>query len=315
MERALNFDPGNVELRRRAADWYLDYEEYGSAVAHLRRVAAARPHDTDALLELGSALDLQGKDDESQDCLELALDLEPQNEAVRETLASVIHKRALKLAARGANAEALAGFTRTIELAPQQDRHHIGLGAHYLTLGRIGDAEAAFARAVALDPREPLLRVLIGMAYLDHGRAKEGDRSLREALRLGRTPYLHALIGQAYARHGQPARAEACFARVLKSRDPRALYSVGNAFLNQGRFEDAVPYLERAVGLDPLDGDSHLALAFALARGPADYDRAAFELVAAQFAAGAFGDRELLADIALARTVFAEMAETATATS
>jgi len=70
--------------------------------------------------------------------------------------------------------------------------------------------------------------------------------------------------GNALSREGKLDEAAGAY-RQLRGGEKRyqvaAAYALGNIFLAQGKFEDAVKEFERAVGMNPLHADSHGALA------------------------------------------------------
>lgn len=309
LQRALNFDSANLDLRRRLAELYLDDDQYRPAIEQLERLHAAHPTDTNVLLELGSALDLNGDERQAQRYLEQAMALEPENEAVKQTLASVHQGRAVRLTASGASERALVEYLQAVELAPRQTSHRVGLGTLYLKLGQLAAAQGSFGRAMELAPQDGSTRLLIGIAYLGYGQQKLADQLFRQALRLDRSLVMQAGVGIAYFRGADPSKAAPYFSRVLKGRDAFALTTVGQMLMDAGRANDALPYLERAVEISPLSAGAHMALAYARAFGQGDHARAAAELEAAKFAAELLDDRELLSEIAQAHAVNASLAD------
>jgi Tfp pilus assembly protein PilF len=63
-------------------------------------------------------------------------------------------------------------------------------------------------------------------------------------------------MAQVLLRDNQPVDAERAFREVLKydSKNAEALGGLGNALIMQGRFKEAMPYLDKAVSLDPMNG-------------------------------------------------------------
>jgi len=63
-------------------------------------------------------------------------------------------------------------------------------------------------------------------------------------------------MAQVLLRDNQPVEAERAFREVLKyePKNPEALDGLGNALIMQGRFKDAMPYLDKAVSLEPENG-------------------------------------------------------------
>jgi tetratricopeptide (TPR) repeat protein len=301
LEQALHFDPSQVELELHAAELYLENEEYGRAIEHLRRVLPARPTDTRVLMDLGSAHDLKGDDRQAQSYLEQALSLEPDNPAVRAALASVHHGRGHRLVDAGQPERALAEFEQAIQGSPGVSEHHECLGATLLALGRLDAAQAAFASSLALAPQDPQVRVRIGSIYLEHGQATAADKLFRQALRLQRGLPTRLAIGLAYLGVGDLATAQQHFRPILKGREPLLLALVGRIFIGAGHEMEALPYLERAVALDPFDVRARLDLAWVYTFNSGDFARAATELAEAEWAVQATNDAKARKELDAAR--------------
>jgi tetratricopeptide (TPR) repeat protein len=309
LERALNFDPSNDDLRLRAAELYLDNDEYGPAIEHLRRVLGSRPDDARVLLELGSAYDLKGDDQRAEEYLQQALSLEPDNPAVTATLASVYHGRGDRLADSGGPGRALAEYQRATALDPTNAEHYVCSGEAHLKLGQLKAAEAAFKHAFALRPKDSATLISVAQAYLSAGYAKQADRVFRQALRHDRSTLMRAIVGLAHLRAGNPAGAQPHLKQVLDGRDPLAVALVSKALLSRGREAEAVPYLERAVELSPWSAEAHIDLAHAYAFSLGDSERALAELTEAQVLAEGLRRQDLLAELAEAHQALRYMAD------
>ncbi len=108
-------------------------------------------------------------------------------------------------------------------------------------------------------------------------------------------------------RLGRREQAFEHFEQVRKTRDAGANAAIGRIFIDAEREAEAIPYLERAVALDPLDTAVLLDLAYAVAFGRRDYDRAAGEIAAAERAATLSGDDEAMPEIETARRLLDTM--------
>jgi tetratricopeptide (TPR) repeat protein len=307
LENALNFDASQVDLHLRAADLYMDAEDYAKAIEHLRRALSANPNDTRALAALGSSYNLKGDDRQAEAYLNQALALEPENEAVKCGLAGVHHERGHRLLQGGQAERAADEFWKAVNLDRSTDEHLVCLGKAYLKLGWFQAARKAFSVSLTAssDPIETRLRV--GSAYLAGGYEPEAARTFRQALRISRTPGVRVAVGHAYMQHGRSEAADEQFQQVRKSRDPRANAAIGRLFIGAAREKEAIPYLERAVFLDPLDPSIFLDLAYAVAFGQEDFARASAELTNAQRAANLSGEDKLLPEIESARRILDEV--------
>jgi tetratricopeptide (TPR) repeat protein len=301
LESALHFDPSQLDLPLRAAELYLENEDYGRAIDHLRRALTAHPDDTRIMANLGAAYDLKGDDRQAQRYLEEALALEPANQAVRSTLAGVHHARGHRMLDGGQGERAAAEFQHAVELDPSAAEHYTCLGEAFLAQGDLEAAAKVFKVALALDGGSVQARVQVGKAYLAHGFEQEATKWFRQALRASRAAQVRVAIGLVYMQLGRRKQSFEHFEQVRKTRDAAANAAIARIFIDAEREAEAIPYLERAVALDPLDTAALLDLAYAVAFGRRDYDRAAGELAAAERAATLSGDDEAMPEIETAR--------------
>ncbi len=91
---------------------------------------------------------------------------------------------------------ALAAFTRSTELSPEDVDGWNMLGETQRLSGQPGRAVQTLGRALAIDPTSPVTRFLLGEASRDDGRLERAKAHYREALRLDQK-YAPALYGLA----------------------------------------------------------------------------------------------------------------------
>ena len=313
IDRALNFDPSDMDLRLRAAELSLEDQAYGPAIDHLRRVLAVRPDDVRALIDLGAAYDLKGDERQAESTLERALAIEPGNQAAMGALAAVFHSRSDRLVDAGQLDQAVAAMERAIELEPGAVRHHQCLGASYVRHGQLKLAEKAFARAIALDPDDVRTRVEIGAVYLASGYEKDAQRLFRQALKVQPGSVTHVAIGLAHLRLGRSDAAHQQFKHLLKENDALSLRLLGAALNDLRREVDAERYLKRAVELEPSNARGHLDLAWSYAFGLHNYPEAAREVAEARRLALEADDAAVLAEAEVAAQGIANLVEEAEA--
>ncbi|MBS1859517.1 MAG: tetratricopeptide repeat protein [Acidobacteria bacterium] len=137
-----------------------------------------------------------------------AIELEPSNSDAYRRLGAV-YERNNRLG------EALAAFRRAVEQDPTYFKVYQDLGSYYAHRGESREAIAQFEKCVQLAPDEPDAHYALGTAYVDVGRYPEAEHELRAAIALGETP--------------------------------RALNNLAAALMSQGKDQEAVPILVRAL--------------------------------------------------------------------
>ncbi len=185
--------------------------------------------------------------------------------------------------------EAEAAFRAAIALRPERVAPWNNLGTALAGQERYDEAGRAFSRAVDLSQGQFTdAAVNLGRIHVVNGRWAEAIPLLRRAnatqpgLPLVRESLRTALKnhGATLATAGRPADAEAVFREGLDlGDDPALLLDLGGVVLEQGRFREALGFLERAGQMQPRDPESRAWLARGYARA-GDGDRARSELAA-----------------------------------
>jgi tetratricopeptide (TPR) repeat protein len=147
------------------------------AVRHFRLSLEAVPHYSDALLNLGRALELEGRPEEALALYREAADGDARNVEARNNLGGA-------LLAAGKPGEAEPWFREALAIRPDDAPSLSNLGIALAALGRDEEAERQFRAAVGADPRYAPGLFNLGRFLASHGRAPEAVVFLQEAARL-----------------------------------------------------------------------------------------------------------------------------------
>ena len=191
--------------------------------------------------------------------------------------------------ARGDAKGAEALFAKAASLRPDRPGPWNNLGTALALQQRYREAEAPYVRAVELSGgafRDAVSN--LGRLYAVEGRYADAIPLLRRAnaMKPGTGEVVASLRlslknhGGALAAAGRPAEAEALFREGLDLGDEQdLLINLGRARIDQGRYQDAIAPLERAVQMNPRNAHARawLLRGYALAGAR---DRAASEMAA-----------------------------------
>jgi Flp pilus assembly protein TadD len=148
--------------------------------------------------------------------------------------------------------EAVALFTRYTERESNNPWGYYMLGLSAWKDGRLDVAESAFQQSLTLDPSHLKSCLNLARVLLDSHRAYEALPVLDRALAIDSTASAaHRLKGRAYHDLNRTDEAVLAYQAAIRL-DPADAWSMNNlAFIRiqQGRFEDALPALARAVEL------------------------------------------------------------------
>jgi tetratricopeptide (TPR) repeat protein len=216
-----------------------------------RRAIAVTENNDIALINLGVALDVQGRFDEALAVYHQAERSGSRHFEVHNNLGNV-------LGLLGRHAEALAEYREAIRHRPDNPKFHNGAGTELAALGRWDEALAEFSEAAALNPNYAAPHVEAAKVLFKLGRDAEGLDEFQAAVRIEPDNYktlatvAHYLAANenAAARNGQAALALARQADELSGHgQPVVLDFLGMAFAANGDFSNAVNCAQNALVL------------------------------------------------------------------
>jgi protein O-GlcNAc transferase len=163
------------------------------------------------------------------------------------------------LQALGRHAEAAAAYRRALHADPSSADAHFALGVALQSQGDHAGAMVAYQSAVALQPDHVGAIGNLGVALQESAQIDEAVKLLRTAARLQPAMMSHALnLGIALCRQRNFAEAETVLrgALLLHPDSPEALFNLGNALHGLGRLREGADQYGRALALRPRYADA-----------------------------------------------------------
>lgn len=197
-------------------------EDYRSDVSIWSSVVAHRPHNTRALVNLGTALMRSGRADEALARYEAAARIDPNNSDAQFNLG-------LTLAGRNQLDAALVHLKEAVRIVPRSAFARYNLGAVLAQRGDLAAASQHLAESLQIDSGNAGAHDALGSVLAQQGKLAEAEQEFNKALRL------------------QPDYAE-------------AQANLGFALAQLGRQDEAVRHWETAVRLDPKQEKARRAL-------------------------------------------------------
>jgi tetratricopeptide (TPR) repeat protein len=150
--------------------------------------------------------------------------------------------------------QAITQFRRAVGLSP---RSETAINAFdYMARAHLakGDSQAAlvaYEQAVKIDPGRAETYVSQGNLLVSLERLDQAVQSYEKAVSLDPSPANRYSLGQAYLEAGRYAEAEGQFTRVREQEPgkPNGEYGLGLAYARQGRSQDAIAAFERALAV------------------------------------------------------------------
>ncbi|GDY20455.1 hypothetical protein LBMAG56_18000 [Verrucomicrobiota bacterium] len=251
LKARLETEPGNVELRLRAAALLVTVLRPQEATSYYQKVLEQNPAEPRALTGLGALAASGGNDDEALKLLERAVAADGKHGEARVQLGAVLERL-------GRVEEALRQYETAVQVRPELAEAWAGLGLLHATTGRMGDAVGELDRAAGLRPDDAEYRMRAGLAAANFQRVEPATRHLRAALQLrpdwhlplNALAWLLATHPDAAARNGAEAvklARRAC--ELTKFENPLLLDVLGAALAEAGDFAEAQAMAKRAVEL------------------------------------------------------------------
>jgi pentatricopeptide repeat protein len=163
-------------------------------------------------------------------------------------------------------------FRRGLELAPKDVELHNALGWTLFQDGRPAEAVEEYQRVLELDPKHVKAHNNIALALVEMGRLEEAASHFRASVEIEPKPEIYSDLGFALARMGKSDEAMPYFEKAL-ALDPScssAHFNMAATLVGMGAFEDAEAHYRQALSGRP-NAETYNGLGFALARqGRAD---------------------------------------------
>ena len=161
------------------------------------------------------------------------------------------------------------GLSDTVEF----HRNYLNYGSIYFQRGYLEQAEASFRLALRDDPENAEALYGLGSVYLKQEKGGEARQSFERAIKL-RASYPDTLanawnnLGLLATREGRTDEAIPYFQEALKLNPDHliALENLGNAYRQQRNWDEARKALERAVAVGPQDAEANYSLGMVFAQ-------------------------------------------------
>lgn len=272
LKRFLEAEPENLNARRMLGSTLVRQSNFSEALDVLRPIAdSAEASDAQSLALVATAYLGAGQQDLAAIYLERAVEKAPDHSQLRTQLALI------KLS-QGEGAEAMEGLKTAVELDPGAQQPPVLLARLHLASGEYDDTISIVAGLLEQRPDDAALHNLMGAAYFlksnnasdaaDPSNSVEANRnkarkSLTKALELDPT-FFPAVqnLSQMDLAEGNGEAAERRFRNVLSedSRHEGAMMAVARLAMRNGKPDEALEWLERAVLMKPESREPGLRL-------------------------------------------------------
>jgi len=219
----------------------------------LIQATEAVPGHPDALQLLALLAKGKGDDGRAEMLMRESLKGDPNQAHVHNNLGNLLR-------GRGALDEAAKHYGEAARLRADYVEALVAQGDCLMELGRIAEAEPPLRKAFRLRDSYLPARLSLATVLWHRGEREEGKRLLREALAGDPdNAYLNNNLGRMLLDELRYEEAWPYLEKTVRLASNRSavLLNAGNCLVGLGRFHDAVNHMLKAIELDPLNFDAH----------------------------------------------------------
>ncbi|SOE95762.1 Predicted O-linked N-acetylglucosamine transferase, SPINDLY family [Burkholderia sp. D7] len=255
----LDIDPEHVDALNNLANCHRENGENGAAEAFYRRALVLR-RDANALTNLGTLLQANGRHEEAFDHLNEAVSVAPESVVCLLNLGVAFNEQR-----NFARAEAV--MTRALELDPQFPEAAYNLANTLHAQGRLPEAVMLYQRELALNPAHADAHNNLGNVCKELTEYESAAEAFDAAISL-RPNFIAAYNNSANLLRtlGRMDEAEARLGRALAI-DPGSSVThnnLGNILKDTRRLDDGIASYRQALAVDPDNAVAHSNLVYAL---------------------------------------------------
>jgi tetratricopeptide (TPR) repeat protein len=247
---ALNADPSSAQLNDGLADLYLRSGRAREAEATARGLLKTTPDDIDAHKLLGRIY------------------LRQLSEAENSPSSASPSGNTLD--------QAIAEYERIVALDPKSVDDRMVLGQLYTVKHQQPKAEEQFKIAQALEPDSEEVVLNLARLYAESGDVEHAVRSIEAVPESDRTPKMEFALGAAYDQLKRNKDAIAAYGRAadMEPGDPRTLGALAQALMNDNQLDAALKVYQNLSDADPDDDATTLVRISEIQRRQGKYEDA-----------------------------------------
>ena len=217
-------------------------------------------HNYRANINLGAALDNQGRTEEAIEHYLQALQLKPDYDKAHYNLGNALDNL-------GRTEEAIEHYLQALRINPDYDEAHNNLGNALKKRGRTEEAIEHYLQALRIKPDYVEAHNNLGNALNNQGHTEEAIEHYLQVLRIKPdNAEAHNNLGNALKKQGRTEEAVKHYLQALRIQPDfaEAHNNLGNALNKRGRTEEAIEHYLQALRINPDFAQAHYNLGFAL---------------------------------------------------
>ncbi|MBA3871215.1 MAG: tetratricopeptide repeat protein, partial [Anaerolineae bacterium] len=260
-QQATSIKPNEVWNWYNQADVMQNMSRYAEAVPLLNHALEIDPQHPNSWAKLGQVYRLMGKQEDAVYAYEKAIDLEPE-------YAWAHNGKGLALKTLNRYSDALVSFRRATQYQPNDVWHWYNLTEMLVELGQYNDALSPATQATRTDPTHAFSWAKLGQVMRHLNQNVDALDAYDHAIQI-QPDYSWAINGKGIVleRMGRLEDALTCYNRAAEIQDDyiwHCWYNQGNVLALMGRYQEALPILQKVTQVMPAHAQSWARMGNAL---------------------------------------------------
>jgi len=277
LDKAIENDPKNTDYYSQLYRIYSSLERHLESIKVLNKVIEIDPYNTTWLSELGILHKHVGNYDKALDAYVKAIKLDPNNSRLYTLLGDLYNKYKH-------SDKALALFQKAVDSGLNDSWSHIKLANFYDEHGQLDKALREYFIAIENEPDNPNNYFRLARYYEKHRQYNKAIKEFMNAINNSKPGYqreqMYIELADLYNNRHKYKKAIAIYQKVIKlsgwdstERKMNIYWLLGQAYMNDNQFEDAIAEFKNVLALDPKNVDLMRTLG-CIYRNNGDYDEA-----------------------------------------
>jgi tetratricopeptide (TPR) repeat protein len=251
VDHSANADAAMIAL----GDVYLKTKKYNEAIKYYKEVIKNQPKFAAAYANLALAYAGKGKLQEELDNLKKAAELSPDEPIIRYNLGVAYERRKL-------DTEAVKEYEHVLKISPDDNDAAKRLADLFFKNKKYDQAIKYYEKLSAALPNDSSILANLGFAYGELKNYKASAEKYEKAIAAGgKTSNLHYNLAYTYGKLGRQKDSIAEYEKISPL-NKEVLTILGQYYLKEKKFDQAVKYYKKIVDLEPKKAASYAGLGY-----------------------------------------------------
>src|SRR5580658_1405694 len=252
-------DPKNAQAHAILGHQYLLMHDLPNALTELTKAVELDPRRVEGYAAVGSVHLAQGKPDDAEAAYQKAITVNPKSVQAQMALGEFFF-------AQRKMAQAEAAIRTACDLDARAVLPRLFLGRIYALTGQLAEAEDLYSKLKAVAPDDPRAYEALGTFYLSSGQQEKAVSEFKSlADKKPKDNSVKAYLIETLLDLNRAQEAAPLVQKALSTNgeNPRMVLASGRVLVSEGKYQEAIERLEKAIKLTPGSANAYYFLGMA----------------------------------------------------